>query len=306
MTAPARRDNVPLGIGFMVVATALFAVSNAIAKWEVALYPTGEVLFFRSVSTFVVVAAFLLPMRGFGVFATSRPRDHLARGLSQSISQSLTVLALSLLPLAAATAISFSAPLFAACVAIIFLGEKVSAERWAVLILGFVGVLVVARPDPNMPLLGAAFALGNAVMYGSVTVAVRGMSKTESAQTLLVWQTATVAFFHTCLLTFGFVAPAPVDFALLVGCGAANAAAQYCWTRALVEAPTSAVSPFYYLLLVWSMAIGYLAWGDVPTPALLAGSAIIVVSGLLLLWRESRPRPAASQAAVRPADEATR
>jgi drug/metabolite transporter (DMT)-like permease len=288
MIALIRKDNVPRGIAFMVVATALFAISNAIAKWEVALYPTGEVLFFRSLSTFVVVAAFMLPMRGLGVFATQRPRDHLARGLSQSVSQSLTVLALSLLPLAAATAISFSAPLFAACVAIFFLGEKVSAERWAFLILGFIGVLIVARPDPSMPLLGAAFALGNAVMYGSVTVAVRGMSKTESADTLLVWQVATVAVFHTCLLPFGFRWPEPVDLALLLGCGAANAAAQYCWTKALVQAPTSAVSPFYYLLLVWSMAIGYLAWGDVPTVGLIAGSAIIVVAGLLLLWRESR------------------
>ena len=80
--------------------------------------------------------------------------------------------------------------------------------------------------------------------------------------------------------------------------GVANALAQYLWTRALHLAPTTAVSPFYYLLLVWALVIGFLAWGDVPTFGLLAGSAIVVASGLFLLWHETgrvipgmRPQP---------------
>ncbi len=191
----------------MVAATVLFAVSNAIAKWGSEIYPPGEVIFFRSYATLLIVIVFVVSRRGLAVFRTTIPYAHVLRGLSQSISQFFTVLALSLLPLAGATAISFSAPLFAACVAIFFLKEKPSPDRLAVLALGFLGVLLVAQPSVDMPLLGVAFALSNAVMYGSVTVAVRGMSKTESVDTLLMWQVTTVAGFHCFLLFFGFTPP---------------------------------------------------------------------------------------------------
>ena len=117
--------------------------------------------------------------------------------------------------------------------------------------------------------IGALFALANAVMYGSVTVAVRGMTATESPNTLLMWQMATIAVFHSFLLVFGFRWPTTVDAAMLALSGVANAVAQYAWTRALHLAPTTAVSPFYYLLLVWALVIGFLVWGDVPTLGLL-------------------------------------
>lgn len=285
--APARIDNVPAGIMLMIAATVLFAVSNAIAKWGSETYPPGEVIFFRSYATLLIVIVFVVSRRGLAVFRTSIPNAHVLRGLSQSISQFFTVLALSLLPLAGATAISFSAPLFAACVAILFLKEKPGPDRIGVLALGFVGVLLVAQPSADMPLLGVAFALANAVMYGSVTVAVRGMSKTESVDTLLMWQVSTVAFFHCFLLFFGFKPPEAADLALFFLCGAANAGAQYFWTLALSKAPATAVSPFYYMLLVWSAIIGFIVWDDVPGLGLFVGSFVIVASGILLIFRES-------------------
>ncbi|MFN3889783.1 MAG: DMT family transporter [Beijerinckiaceae bacterium] len=290
MTASAlakRTDNVPLGIAFMIGATILFAISNAIAKWGSEIYPPGEVIFFRSYATLLIVMVFVISRRGLDVYRTSIPVAHLARGLSQSISQFFTVLALSMLPLAGATAIGFSAPLFSACVAIIFLGERPSVDRLVVLALGFLGVLLVAQPSADMPLTGVAFALANAVMYGSVTVAVRGMSRTESVDTLLMWQVTTVAAFHCVLLFFGFTPPSAFHLWIFFLCGAANAGAQYLWTRALSLAPATAVSPFYYMLLVWSAMIGFVAWGDVPGQGLILGSVVIVASGVLLIYREA-------------------
>ena len=151
-------------------------------------------------------------------------------------------------------------------------------------------MLIVTNPGTNSLQVGALFALGNAIMYGSVTVAVRGMTATESANTLLMWQMVTIAFFHAFLLVFGVRWPAPIDAAMLVCSGVANAVGQYFWTRALHVAPATAVSPFFYLMLVWALVIGYVVWGDVPTPGLLVGSAIVVASGLLLLWHETRRR----------------
>jgi drug/metabolite transporter (DMT)-like permease len=282
------KDDVPRGILAMIGASLLFAVSSAIAKWQVAIYPVGEVMAFRSLSSFLVCAAVILPMSGLSVFATRRPRHHLARGLSQSMSQTFTVIAFSLMPLAGAIAINFSAPLWSALLSVVWLKERAGRARWAALLCGFAGVLIVANPGKDSFTLGALFALANAVMYGSVTVAVRGMTATESTNTLLMWQLAILAVLHTCLLAFGFRWPTAQDVELLVASGSANALAQYLWTRALHLAPAAAVSPFYYLLLVWAMLIGFMFWGDVPSIGLLAGSAIVVLSGLFLLWRETR------------------
>ncbi|MBV9969201.1 MAG: DMT family transporter, partial [Xanthobacteraceae bacterium] len=213
---PKQADDIPRGIAFMIAATVLFSVSSGFAKWQVALYPVGEVMFIRSFSSLVVCAAFILPFTGLSVFATRRPRDHIARGLSQSISQTFSVIAFSMMPLAGAVAINFSAPLWSALLSVVWLKERAGPVRWLALLAGFLGVLIVSNPGADSLQVGALFALGNAIMYGSVTVAVRGMAATESANTLLMWQMVTVAFFHAFLLVFGLRWPAPLDAAMLV------------------------------------------------------------------------------------------
>src|SRR5262249_17625295 len=94
------------------------------------------------------------------------------------------------------------------------------------------------------------------------------------------------------LLLFGFQWPTAADASMLVGSGLANALAQYFWTQALRLAPTAAVSPFYYFLLVWALVIGFAVWGDVPTAGLLIGAGLVVGSGLLLLGHEAKSSPA--------------
>jgi drug/metabolite transporter (DMT)-like permease len=283
-----RTDDVPRGIVLMIVATILFAGASAASKWLVGIYPVGETLFIRSLASLITGAAVILPMSGLSVYATQRPRDHILRGMSQSVSQLSLLLAFSLMPLAGAVAINFSSPLFAALVSIVWLRERAGPARWAALLIGFVGVLIVTNPGANSLTLGALFALVNAVMYGSVTVAVRGMTRTESANTLVIWQLTVLAFFHSFLLFFGWRWPTPLDAALLFGTGFTNAVGQWFWTKALHLAPAAAVTPFYYLMLVWSLIIGFLVWGDVPTLSLLIGSAIVVATGLFLFLREAR------------------
>lgn len=290
-TAAARNEgNVPLGIICMILATVAFAGTHAVSKWLIANYPIGQVMFSRSLVGLLVAGAILLPIHGFGVYGTKQPRNHIMRGLSQSLSQTFSVLAFGLMPLAGAIAINFSAPLWSALVAIIFLKEKAGLVRWLVLLCGFTGVLIVTNPGADTLTLGAIFALLNAIMLGTVTVAVRGMASTESPQTLLIWQLTTVTFFHAFLLFFGVKWAPPQDLALFALGGITNLIGQYFWTKALVLAPATAVSPFFYFMLVWAMVIGYLVWGEVPTSGLLAGSGIVIASGLFLLWHEARRR----------------
>jgi drug/metabolite transporter (DMT)-like permease len=297
-TTGESKENVPRGILCMIAATVGFAGMHALSKWLIAAYPIGEVMFSRSFVSFIVCAAFVLPTSGLSVFSTKRPRDHVLRGLSQSISQTFSVIAFALMPLAGAIAINFSAPLWAGLLSVIWLKERAGPVRWAALLAGFLGVLIVANPGADSLTLGAIFALLNAIMVGTVTMAVRGMTATEAGNTLLMWQLATIAAFHAMLLPLGFRIPTVTDGALLVLSGLVNLAAQYFWTRALVLAPATAVSPFFYFMLVWATGIGFVVWGEVPSIELLVGSSIVVLSGLFLLWHEAERRrsnkPAAS------------
>jgi drug/metabolite transporter (DMT)-like permease len=283
-----RTDDVPRGILCMLAATVLFSGASAASKWLVGIYPVGEVLCLRSLASFVAGASIILPVSGLSAFATHRPRDHLARGLSQSISQLCLLLAFSLMPLAGAVAINFSAPLFAALVSIVWLKEPAGYIRGGALLIGFIGVLIVTNPGTNSLTLGALFALTNAVMYGTVTVAVRGMTRTESANTLVIWQLAVLAFFHSFLLFFGWQWPTPMDGVMLFGTGFTNAVGQWFWTKSLHLAPAPAVTPFYYLMLVWAVMFGFIIWGEVPSVSLIVGSAIVVSTGLFLFLREAR------------------
>jgi drug/metabolite transporter (DMT)-like permease len=285
-----RRDRIPLGILLMVSATILFSGASAISKWLVAAYPPGEVLFTRTLISLIAVAAFILPRTGFAVYRTARLHHHLARSVSQGVSQTSLVIAFSLMPLAGAMAISFSSPLWATLVSALIFKEMVGPARWIALLIGFVGVLIVTRPGADAFQIGALFALANAILYGSVTAAVRRMTATESAETLTLYQLTFLTLFFTCLLPFGWTTPTWFDVGLMTFNGVSNAVGQYLWTRALVLAPASAVAPFHYTSLVWALIIGFLVWGDVPTIGLLIGSAIVVTMGLFLLWRETAGR----------------
>jgi drug/metabolite transporter (DMT)-like permease len=168
--------------------------------------------------------------------------------------------------------------------------------RWSALLVGFCGVLIVTNPGTETFQLGALFALANAVLYGSVTAAVRGMTATESTETLTIYQLALLTGLFALLLPFGWVSPTPVDAAWMVFNGISNAAGQYWWTRSLHLAPASAVTPFLYLTLVWASILGFAIWGELPTLSLVVGSLIVAASGLFLLWRESHARQALAPA----------
>jgi drug/metabolite transporter (DMT)-like permease len=287
---PARREHIPLAIGYMVAAGAIFSFSSAASKWLVATYPVGEVLFGRVFVSLVLFSCFALPTSGLAVLRTQRLGAHFLRSVSQFTSQSLLLIAFSMMPLASATAINFSAPLFATLASLMFLKEPVGAARWAALLAGFIGVLIVTSPGSETFQIGALYALGNALLFGTVTVGVRGMTRTESAETLTLYQLLWLSLFYGLTLPFSFVTPALSHLPLIVGNGVCNVLGQYWWTRSIHLAPTSAIVPFQYLSLLWAMGFGFVLWGDVPTSGLIVGSAIVIGSGLFLLWHETRRR----------------
>lgn len=295
MTAAAdpllvRRNQIPRGIMYMVASTVVFAAVNAVVKWELALYPVGEVAFFRSLFACFAVSLLILPRTGWAVLRTRRYRAHLQRGISQFGSMTCMFLALRVLSLGSAVAISFSAPLFTTLLSIVVLKEKVGIHRWSALVVGFAGVLVVTHPGAGTLTAGAFFALANAILISTVAVAIRRMSATESTETLTIYQMGVITLCTAFLLPLGVRLPAWQDALALGLAGIGNGIAQYWWTRALSLAPPSAVVPFNYLSLVWATILGFAIWGDRPTETLIVGSAIVVASGLYILWRETLRR----------------
>jgi len=295
-----RRNQIPRGIFFMVNSTVVFAGVNAIVKWELAIYPVGEVAFYRALFALIAVAVLILPRTGIAVFRTRRYLAHLQRGVSQFGSMTCMFVAFSLMSLGSAVAISFAAPLFTTLLSIVILKERVGVHRWSALIIGFIGVVIVTEPGRGTFQLGALFALANAVLISSVAVAIRRMSATESTETLTMHQMIIITICTLGLLPLGFKAPNWLDAGAMAVAGLGNGIAQYWWTRSLSLAPPSAVVPFNYLSLVWATLLGFTIWGDVPTPHLLVGAVVVVCSGLYILWRETirrervRPPPAPS------------
>jgi uncharacterized membrane protein len=184
-------------------------------------------------------------------------------------------LAVGVLSLGSATAIGFAAPLFTTLLSIVILKEKVGVHRWSALLIGFVGVLIIAHPGAGTLTFGALFALGNAILISTVAIAIRRMSMSESAETLTLYQMSIMTVCTACLITLGFHAPHWGDVLMIALAGVGNGVAQFWWTRSLSLAPPSAVVPFNYLSLVWATVLGFVVWGDVPTPDLLVGSAIV-------------------------------
>ena len=284
---PDRPDRAPLAILYMLGATFVFTCTSALSKWLIETYPIGEVLFTRVFVPLIGLCVIILPATGLAVFRTQRLKGHMLRGVSQSTSQTFLLIAFSLMPLASAVAINFSAPIFATIASVLLLRERVGAARWSALIVGFLGVLIVTNPGPKTFTVGAAFALANAIMYGTVTAGVRGLTATESTQTLTLYQMLVMSGCFALMLPFGFVMPTWIDSGWLILNGIGNGVAQYWWTRALHLAPTSAVAPFQYLSLIWAMLLGIAIWDDWPTVNLVIGGAIVAGSGLFLLWREA-------------------
>ena len=152
--------------------------------------------------------------------------------------------------------------------------------------------------------LGALLALGNAALVASSTIGVRRMSVTESSTTLFFYQIAITTVFSAALLPLGWVTPEPFDAALMIAVGLCSGLGQFSWIQAFRYAPAAVAAPFTYTSMVWAILLGWLIWAELPTLDLLLGAAIVVASGLYILYRETLRRAEARAApAVVPGDD---
>lgn len=299
-TGPAAQ-RAGLGILLRVSAMACLAVLSAIVKWCGGHgVPVFQIIFFRNAFAFAPLAIYIWRTTGFRVLHTSRPGGHLMRSAIGLAGMICGFSALQHLPLTAATAFNFAAPLFMTALAAPILKEHVGPHRWAAVAVGFVGVLVMVRPDPgSFNMTGTLLALGAAMGTAGAMIAIREIGKTEPGPTIVFYFTLAGAVLGLCSLPFGWVMPDPMTLGLLIFGGLIGGVGQLFLTEALRVAPVGLVAPFDYSQLVWASLIGYFAFGESPHVATLAGAVIVAGSGIYILYRElARLRRASGQASA--------
>ncbi len=288
----ALRHDIRRGAICMLASHALFTAMGAIVKHLADHIPVIELMFFRSV--FALPVVLLICTRAGGTtLRTKRFGGHALRACTGIAAQTLGFYALGLLPLAEQVALGYTQPLFVTILAIPFLGEKVGLHRWSAVVLGFLGVLLIAAgqgagfgvASPEL-LLGTAAGVAQGMFSALTTLLVRQLSATESSSTITLWQSLLMGAYAAVLLPFFWVTPGWVDLGLLIMVGLVGGCAQWLLTEAWASAQVSAIAPYSYSALLWSVGLGWLVFGDLPGLAMLAGSGLIVAAGLYILHRE--------------------
>ena len=290
------------GIVLSLGATVLFSVGDTIAKLLSTQIPIVEIAWMRYV-IFVGFAASLAWRASSRdktrLLAVKSPAMQIARGLCLVVCGLLFVLGVRQMPLAQATSISFVSPLLITMLSIPILGEVVGLRRWAAVVVGLIGVLVVVRPGTGGFQPAALFGVASAFCWAMALVITRKMSTTERPATTLLWSSGIGLIVLSGLLPFNYAWPTPAQFGLALVLGCVASAGQWMVVLAHRQAPASVLAPFSYVQLLFSIIAGYLVFAAVPDRWTLLGAGIIIASGLYTAHRE-RVRAAAKRRQITP------
>ncbi|MBR0650784.1 DMT family transporter [Roseomonas terrae] len=293
-------DHATRGVLLGFLAFAAFSFSDASVKAIEGALPAYESAFFGAAFALVAMPFLLKPGdRWTDVFATTSRPLWLLRFIAYPLGVIGSVTAFTLLPMAEAFALIFLQPAFVTLMSLLFLKERIGLRRWAAVLIGFIGVLVVLRPglrELTVGHLGAVAAgLGGAV----VVITFRAAGATEKRISL--FGAGILGTILICgLLTLPvFRAPSAVEWVFLAGYGLLAALANVLLMYAAADAPAAWISPTQYSQMLWAILLGYLFFGDRVDLPMLAGSALIIGAGMLTLMRERRrgttlPPPVAS------------
>ncbi|MDZ7908031.1 MAG: DMT family transporter [Gemmobacter sp.] len=284
------------GITLKVCSVIVFIAMSALIKSTADRIPPGEAVFFRSFFAMPVIVAWLA-LRGElrTGFGTANPLGHVWRGVMGTLAMGLGFAGLGYLPLPDVTAIGYAAPLLTVIFAAMFLGEEVRAFRISAVALGMAGVMIVLWPRLSLTgraelgtaeALGAMLVLGGAVFAALAQVFVRKLVQTERTPAIVFWFSMTATLLSLLTLPYGWALPTASEAALLVLAGLMGGVGQILLTSSYREADASVIAPFDYASMLFALVIGYTVFGEVPTLTMLAGAALVITAGILIIWRE--------------------
>ena len=285
MTRPA---HVPLSaVLLIVVASACFTVIDVSVKHLSERYPVPLLVWARWSVQALLMLALLGPKLRWKLIRTSRPILQLARGALLIASSVCFFFGLSYLPIAEATALNYMSPILVTLMAGWWLGERLTRPRWAFIVAGMIGMLLIVRPGSQVLAPAALFSLGAAFLYATFQILTRKLAG-EDLMVLLMYP----ALVGTVVLSI----PVPFlhdstwypirDIIMFLGMGIMGFLGHLLFIRAFQLASASALAPFTYMQLVWSTLAGWLVFGSLPDAWAFCGIVVIAASGVVLTWYE--------------------
>lgn len=278
-----------LALALRLAAVAVLATLTMLVKFTVdSGVAFAETLFWRQFATVPILLGWLALRGEVERLRTKRLPAHFRRALTGTVGMGFTFGAPVLLPLAEATTLGFTTPIFAVIFSALLLHEKVGPYRWAAVVLGFFGVLVIARPDGHLPPIGSLVGLGAGLMVALISIQVRDLTRTDKPLSIVFWFAALSLPVLALGLPFVASAHTPQQWALLAALGVLGCIGQLLLTASLRFGQVATVIVMDYSALVWATLYGWTIWGEVPTRATWLGAPLILAAGLIILWREHR------------------
>ena len=270
---------------FMMVGTIFFSMMHALIRYMSDELHAFELAFFRNLFGAIVVLPWLF-RSGFAPLKTERLGLHSVRGIVNGAGMLMFFYAVTITPLADVTALSFTAPIFATVLAIVFLGEVVGARRWTAIFVAFFGALVILRPGLVEISQGQLLALTAAALWACALIMIKVLGRTDSSITIIAYM---ISFQQLCLM------------ALMGGIGTLG---QWLLVEALKAGDTNVVMPFDFLKMIWAVLFGFFFFNEFPDVFTWVGSAIIFGSAIYIAVRERKiVRRVGDKLISRPSDQ---
>ncbi|MDP7651067.1 MAG: EamA family transporter [Rhodospirillales bacterium] len=279
------------GMAFMLLSALMLTGVNALIREMSSELHPFEIAFFRNLFGFIV----LLPVfwrRGLQPLRTGRLGLHAVRGIVHTTSSLMFFYALSITPLAKATALKFSAPLFGTLLALMILGEALRARRITALVIGFAGTWVILRPGIADVDLGSLLVLGSAAIFATAMVIIKVLSRTESSLTITLYMGVFLSPLTLIAALPYWQMPSLEQLLWFAFMGAIGSIGQMCLAQAFKEADATAVFPFDFTKLLWAAVIGYFLFGEIPDAWTWLGGTMIFSAVAYIAYRENSIRTA--------------
>jgi drug/metabolite transporter (DMT)-like permease len=295
------------GISFLLCGLSVVSAQDVLIKHLSGQYSLFEILFFRSFFSLLPILFIVHYDSGLASLNTRRIGAHVLRGFMFLLAYSFYYLGLAALPLADAVALFFASPIFVTFFSIVLLRERVTRSRWAALLTGFTGVLIMLRPGAGMVEPAAVLSIMAAITYAATAPITRQMADTESGAVMAFYASifSTLAALLMGLLmgdgrfagsthpSLGFFTrawflPSRSDLLLFIVMGIISAIVRYCLSQAYRVAKPSTITPFEYVVMIPAVVWGYVIWHEIPSATTLIGMSLLVLSGIYIIRREKR------------------
>ena len=284
-------------IGLKLISALLFAFMSALVRQLGDVAPVGQMVFFRSAFAILpVVLVYAIRGELATAMCTSRPLGQLGRGLLSVGGMFTNFSALTRLPLADATAISFASPLITVALAAIILKERVRIYRWSAVLIGFGGVIVMLIPHLDIgryaviggaaAAAGSMFAVISAFCNAGTVIHTRRLTQSETTSSIVFYFSLICAIAGALTLPFAWHSPTPRELIALIALGVLGGFAHILLTESYRYGTASLVAPFDYTSMLWALLLGYWLFGELPDTLVYVGASIVAAAGLFVIWRE--------------------